>query len=313
MAPHDPPHAPDTPDTPETRDTRASEPNADPTDLALGDPADDATQSAVRDRLAAQPDPGPMPVDIERRISGVLGRAGEVRISDRELFDELGLVEEPIDDDGDLIHFPGALHRSGELDQPDQPDHRSGTIDDESGPHTPGSSRDPVVLLRRRWPLLAAAAAAIALLAFAGMTLFGSRTGNDGLASLPGPSAAASPTGSLATSVAGRLHVQSSGTAYAADTLASQARDLVTTPGPEVGADQAAALGALATPDGANACVAALGDADAPAVTIDLATFAGQPAAVVVISRADKTTAYAVQRGCATGDPEVIKDAVPVP
>lgn len=265
--------------------------------------ADDVSHAWVRDLLVAQPDPGPMPGVVEQRISGALAQAGEGHASDRELFDELGLVEEPVDDDSDVIHFPDAAHTADGVDG-----------DEDADGHTPNDTTDPVVLLRRRWPVLLAAAAAVALLAFAGLTLFGAtRSGNDGLAALPGPSGAASPTVSVATSVAGRLHVQASGTAYTADTLASGARALVTSPGPEVGADQATALGPLATPDGANACVAALGDADAPSVTIDVATYAGQPAAVVVIAREGKTTAYAVQRGCATGDPEVIKDAVPVP
>ncbi len=303
MDPHDDPRDPRDP-----RDPQDPQDPQDPRDSDLtgdqGDPAQDERQATIRDLLAGQPDPGPMPTAVERRISGALVRAGEVRTSDRELFDELGLVEEPVDDDGDLIRFPGAAPEA-------------------SGAHDPGTHTQPSNdtddsdlrgLLGRRWPVLAAAAAAVALLAFAGLTLFGgTRSGNDGLASLPGPSGAASSAGSVATSVAGRLHVQASGTAYTADTLASGARTLLTSPSPEVAADQAAALGALVTPDGANGCVAALGNADAPSVTIDLATYAGQPAAIVVISRSDKTSAYAVQRGCATGDPEVIKDAVPVP
>lgn len=307
MDPHDDPRDPRDPR--HRRDTRAPH---DP-DPSRGEPVDDvddvdnAQQSAVRDLLASQADPGPMPAAVEQRLFGALERAGEVRSSDRELFDELGLVEEPLDDDSDVIRFPRAGGQSGPGEPGDgeaDPDARAAA----------GASGDPVALLRRRWPVLVAAAAAVALLAFAGLNLFGTtRSSNDGLASLPGSGGATSPGGGVATSVAGRLHVQASDTAYTADNLASSARALITSPGPQIGADQVSTLGTLATPDGANACVAALGDADAPSVTIDLATYAGQPAAVVVIARPDKTTAYAVQRGCATGDPEVIKDAVPVP
>ncbi len=283
------------------------QPDLQPDDL--GDPAADRE---VRDRLAAEPDPGPMPADVEDRVVQALWRAGEVRLADRELFDELGLAEEPVDGhDDDVIVFPGvpaAAHR-------DDRDHRydADDADDPSPGSDSGDSGGSRSVLRRRWPLFAAAAA-VALLAIAGVNLFGqTRSGSDGLATIPGPSGQASPTVSVATAVSGRLHLQASGTAYTADSLASGARALVTTPGPEVGADQATALGPLATMDGANACVAALGDADAPSVTVDLATYAGQPAAIIVIAREGKTTAYAVQRGCATGDPEVIKDAVPVP
>ncbi|MEP6630920.1 MAG: hypothetical protein ABJA89_10640 [Lapillicoccus sp.] len=268
---------------------------------------DDAADREVRDRLAAEPDPGPMPVDVEDRVVQALMRAGEIRLADRELFDELGLAEEPVDQpDDDVIVFPGVAPATEDDDPTDPTDPADRSERSDSG--------ESVSVLRRRWPVLAAAAAVVALLAVAGANLFGqTRSGSDGLASIPGPSGQASPTVSVATAVAGRLHLQASGVAYTADTLASGARALVTTPGPEVGADQAAALGPLATTEGANACVAALGDADAPSVTVDLATYAGQPAAIIVIARQGKTTAYAVQRGCTTGDPEVIKDSVPVP
>jgi hypothetical protein len=220
--------------------------------------------------------------------------AAEVGSADRELFEELGLVEEPDD-------FQPQDIQSDDAAEPRTHEHRSG-------------HPRPVELLRRRWPVFAVVAVVLALLAIAGVQLFGgTRARTDGLASPPGPSGAASPTASVATSVTGRLHVQASATAYTPDTLASGARALVTNPGPEVAADQAGSLGPLATPDGANACVAALGDADAPTVIVDLATYAGQPAAIVVISRPGKTTAYAVQRDCATGDPEIIQDSVPVP
>lgn len=259
------------------------------------DPPDAETPAAVRGLLAGQPDNGPMSAELARRIDDALLRAADVRSADRELSGELGLVEEPVDDaNGDGIELPEAS-----------------TVPSSS---MPAGSPRRIALTRRRWPVLAVAAAAVALTAVAGLTLFGqTRSGTDGLTSVSRPTGAASPTVSVATSVAGRLHLQASGTAYAADTLAAGARALVTNPGPEVAADQDGALGPLATPDGANACVAALGDADAPSVTIDIATYAARPAAIVVIARPDKTTAYAVQRDCATGDPEIIQDSVPVP
>jgi hypothetical protein len=272
----------------------------DPQPDAPSAPEDDAAQAEVRARLAAEPDPGPMPPEVEQRVEQALLRAGEIRLSDRELFDELGLQEEPVEGtDVDVIVFPGGAV-SGD---------KRGSVGLDPGRPTPHLGR----LNARSWPVLAAAAAVVALLAIAGITLVGmTRSGTDGLASIPGPSGA-SPTSSVATSVSGRLHIQASGVAYTADTLASGARALLSAPGPQVGADQAGTLGPLATTDGANACVAALGDADAPSVTVDLATYAGQPAAIVVIARDGRTTAYAVQRGCATGDPEVLKDSVPVP
>ena len=48
-------------------------------------------------------------------------------------------------------------------------------------------------------------------------------------------------------------------------------------------------------------------------MSIDLATFEGQPAAIVVVRRTDSTTVYAVQRDCGDGDAGVIQDGVTVP
>jgi hypothetical protein len=48
-------------------------------------------------------------------------------------------------------------------------------------------------------------------------------------------------------------------------------------------------------------------------VSIYLATYEGQPAAVVVVRRTDSTTVYAVQRDCGDGDAGILQDAVPVP
>ena len=69
----------------------------------------------------------------------------------------------------------------------------------------------------------------------------------------------------------------------------------------------------LVTQAGAAACVDALNASDAGAVSIDLATYDGQPAAIVVVRRADSTTVYAVQRDCGDGDAGVIQDGVTVP
>ena len=48
-------------------------------------------------------------------------------------------------------------------------------------------------------------------------------------------------------------------------------------------------------------------------MSIDLATYEGQPAAIVVVRRSDSTTVYAVQRDCGNGDPGIIQDPLTVP
>ncbi|MDQ6716239.1 MAG: hypothetical protein M3Z83_09030, partial [Actinomycetota bacterium] len=82
---------------------------------------------------------------------------------------------------------------------------------------------------------------------------------------------------------------------------------------PEASAGDAASAGLLVTSAGVDGCVAALGEGGAAAVSIDIATYAGQPAAIVVVTRDGRASAYAVQRDCASGDPQIIHPAVPVP
>lgn len=128
---------------------------------------------------------------------------------------------------------------------------------------------------------------------------------------------AATPATSVATAVTGPVHVQQSATAYTDANLAAQTKLLMDSPGTALvlGSDAVKGLGVLATKDGLNACAAALGEADAPDLMVDFATFDGQPAAIVVATRTGDdahTTAYAVGRDCTTGDPHILRDSVPV-
>ena len=112
---------------------------------------------------------------------------------------------------------------------------------------------------------------------------------------------------------AGSVHVQVSTTAYTKDVLATGAQTLLDSPGADASVGDAPSSGPLVTQAGAAACVAALGASDAGAVSIDLASYEGQPAAIVVVRRSDSTVVYAVQRDCGDGDAGVIQGAVPVP
>ena len=109
------------------------------------------------------------------------------------------------------------------------------------------------------------------------------------------------------------VHVQATDTAYTADNLASGARVMLTAPAPEAGPADTADAGALSTPAGVQACVSALGGGDALAVSVDVATYDGRPAAIVAISRGDQATAYAVSPECTTGAPHLLHDPVAVP
>jgi hypothetical protein len=210
------------------------------------------------------------------------------RAGDHELFDELGFGEPgavvPIDASNDVIVFPGE------------------TEHDDLGHGDDRGARLP----RRRWSLIGAAAAGVALLAIAAAVVANqSRTSDNGLAKIP-------PPGSTGGS-AGSVHVQVSSTAYTKGGLAAGAQTLVASPGPDASVGDAPSAGPLVTQAGAAACVNALGASDAGAVSIDLATYEGQPAAIVVVRRSDSTTVYAVQRDCGDGDAGIIQDPVPVP
>lgn len=254
------------------------------TDVDL-DAAGDPVQSAVRTLLRSAPDPGPMPADLARRIEESLAQAAVVRAGDDQLFDELGFSDpDAVDSDeeaDDVIVFSG---------EPDD-GHPNGNV---------------VPLLRRRWPLIGVAAAIVAFLAIAGAVLVQQRSTNNGLAAIP-------PAGSTAAGSAGSVHVQISNVAYTKDGLVAAAQALIASPGPDASVGDAPSAGPLVTQSGAAACVSALGAADAGAVNIDLATYDGQPAAIVVVRRSDSNSVYVVQRDCGDGDAGLIQDAVSVP
>jgi hypothetical protein len=264
-------------------DRRAWGHSADPEVDAAADPV----QSAVRTLLRTSPDPGPMPADVTRRIEDSISQAAGRRAGDDELFDELGFGDPeavvPVDESTDVIVFDG--HRA-------------------EGNQPPGE-RTVVPFVRRRWPMVGVAAAGVAVLAIAGAVAVNQTRSGSGLASIP----AQNGTGGSA----GSVHVQVSTTAYTKDGIVTGAQTLLDSPGPDASVGDAPSSGPLVTQAGAAACVAALGASDAGAVSIDLASYEGQPAAIVVVRRSDSTVVYAVQRDCGDGDAGVIQDAVPVP
>ena len=253
---------------------------ADPENDAAADPV----QSAVRTLLRTSPDPGPMPADVTRRIEDSLGQAAVRRGGDHELFDELGFGDPEavadVDESPDVVVFDGQ---------------------DEDQSH---AERTVVPFVRRR-PMVGVAAAGVAVLAIAGAVVVNQARSGPGLASIP-------PQNGTGGS-AGSVHVQVSTTAYTKDGLATGAQTLLDSPGPDASVGDAPSSGPLVTQAGAAACVAALRASDAGAVSIDLASYEGQPAAIVVVRRSDSTVVYAVQRDCGDGDAGVIQDAVPVP
>jgi hypothetical protein len=276
------PEYPTNPNPDQDADDRAWVDRADFTADPEADAAADPVQSTVRTLLRTSADPGPMPADVARRIEDSLGQAAVRRAGDRELFDELGFDDPQAvfaaDEPDDVVVFHGGSEGRSRAE---------GTA---------------VPFVRRRWPMVGVAAAGVAVLAVAGVVVVNQTRSGSGLAAIPAQNGSA-----------GSVHVQVSTTAYTKDGLATGARTLLDSPGPDASVGDAPSSGPLVTQAGAAACVAALGASDAGAVSIDLASYEGQPAAIVVVRRSDSTVVYAVQRDCGDGDAGVIQGAVPVP
>ena len=215
-----------------------------------------------------------------------------------------------------------------------------------SGPRAvpgPGSGEPPSrARVRRPRRLLGAAAmvAAAALLGVAGSTvhlptpparsaaaaMVASPTAAANPASTTDPAGPAGPASAVgppagvlraaASAQDGRtVHIQLSTTAYTASSLPQQVRRLLTTPGTPIqpGAAEAPSLGPIATQIGLDSCLDALGVKAAQAVSVDLATVDGRPAAVIAVARDGAAVAYAVRRSCTTGDPALLLGPTPVP
>lgn len=234
----------------------------------------DTAHDGVRDLLTGEPSPGPMPEDVFARICTALDREAAARAEAARAEDD-GLSEDLGLADGSPLERVGA-----------------------------SSTRRP-----RRWGrVLLAAAGVVVVGGVATVALRANGTGRGETAAIPGNQGAGQAGGAA-------LHIQISGSGYTQGGLATQARTLINAPAASVLPTDAEAvgIGPIATDVGLGACLASLGEAGASAVTVDIATYDGRPAAIIVVTKGATTTAYAVQRDCSTGDPRIIQDSVPVP
>ncbi len=142
------------------------------------------------------------------------------------------------------------------------------------------------------------AAAAIAAVAVIGVTAVQNRQAPTTAA----PTAAASGDQSLADKVV----VENTGSNYTKAHLATQAAALTKRSGPTLPPAQVEKLGSMATSSGVLACMQSIGAGllhDPDKITVDIARFQGKPAAVVVITKGAKSTAWVVSRTCSKGTP----------
>jgi hypothetical protein len=244
-------------------------------------------EQQVRTLLAGAADPGPMPDRVSERISEALLDAARLRVD------------------------PGPLAASRAGSDPAHPaDTAHGTV---LALPTRANRPKPVYLV-------AAVAAAAVVVAVGASALHVTKRPNGAavIGDTVGVGASTSP--SSPPSTPSGLHIQLSTTAYTAGNLAARARELLDRPGEPIRdlAAESPAIGPIATPIGLEACLEEIGalsaaDPTPDGVSADLATFDGRPAVVVVVTRAGASTAWAVERGCTTGAPGLLRDATPVP
>ncbi|MEO6998501.1 MAG: hypothetical protein ABI112_10500 [Terracoccus sp.] len=165
---------------------------------------------------------------------------------------------------------------------------------------------------RPPWMAVAAVAAAVAVIAVGGSALHLNKRSNAAAALSDTTTAAPSSTTQQAPRL-GTVHIQASDTSYAAGNLADHARTLLTNPGPQLDPAAAGAAGAIGTPAGLTSCLAGLRVGTAAAVSVDLATFDGSPAAIVVVTNNGNSSAWVVARTCSAAAPGVLKTATDVP
>ncbi|WP_353509063.1 hypothetical protein [Intrasporangium sp.] len=173
----------------------------------------------------------------------------------------------------------------------------------------------PLIRQRQRpRPVLAVAAvaAAAAVVAVGGSALHLSKRAN-GTASVGGSSVTMTP--SATSPFRPNFHVQLSDTAYTEANLAGQARAMLRSPDApiETLAAEGPKLGPIATEIGLESCLTAHSlPTDVP-VYVDLATFEGSPAAVIVVTEGGRSTVRVVERTCTLGHPAPLAGATPVP
>jgi hypothetical protein len=245
---------------------------------------DPEVDARVRALLADRTETGPMPREVSERISRALADESRLRVG------------------------RGPLTGAG-----DEP------VRDMAGPD--GSGGGVVALPRRRqprpWVAVAAVAAAAAVVAVGASALHVTKRPNPA-AVVVGDTGTArattTPTAPTSTGAPSAPHIQLSTTDYDASTLAAKARALLDDPAAPLHelAAESPALGPIATPVGLASCLDALAVGPGE-VSADLATFEGRPAAIIVVTQAGTSTAYAVERSCSPGNVTALAGATPVP
>jgi len=185
---------------------------------------------------------------------------------------------------------------------------QQGRADADRGNVTPlaGSIARPVTRAggSRRWMQAVGglvAAAAVAAVAVVGVNSL--RHDNAPTSALPSGGTQSSVSGDR---LVGRVQVQSTGTNYTPASFNTQAASMASgaaSSKPDAGL--LTEFGSLTKPSALLACARSIGGSllnDPSSIKVDLATFQGKPAVIIVVTNAGKKTAFAVSSTCSTGD-----------
>lgn len=272
-----------------------------------GDEPIEHDPTGMRALLSSLPDPGPMPAGLVERISASL-----LAERTRDVQPHAGQSSRSVAD--------GAQAGKGHAGK------------DPSGEH---HEHAVVPLGHRRlgWRPLAAAVAGIAVIGVGVSALITGTSPSDVAATLRGHgggsaesaagsaasmSARSSQSGSsraLTLPAAGTVSIHLTGHRYDSKNLGTQAAQLLRGTLPTVAplGAEVPSIGPIATKVGLRGCAAALGLEPTAGIAVDVATVDGTPAAVLVVSQGAHPTAYAVERTCTAGRPDLIAGPVPVP
>lgn len=171
---------------------------------------------------------------------------------------------------------------------------------------------------RRRPRRLLTAVAGIAAAGLAGLTLAGplrdtvtAALGGDGTHSSFG---GAAPEGAVASDRAAGVTVVSSGRDYTPDALVAEAAGLDYEAHAQTPRDASGPAVVPASPTTLDGCLTGLGVGEPARATVDLATYAGRPALVVVATDAlGRRRVWATARTCSATDPGVVAGPLPLP